>query len=696
MSVFDIHHGDWHCVIWEELIYVLHSMGVWAMNRFKCLLCAMVLGLCFPSFATQAFALDKVSLQLKWTHAFQFAGYYAAKQQGYYQQAGLDVDIREASPGINVTDEVISGRADFGVGTSSLILERKAGKPVVVIAVAFQHSPQVFVTQKTPRIQSIHDLKDKHIMLEPQSEELLAYLKAEGVPLDSIHWQTHRFDVHDLMSGTTDAMSAYSISEPFFLDQAQVAYQVFTPRSAGIDFYGDNIFTSEKQISQHPKRVQAFRDASMRGWEYALSHKEQIIQLILNQYPTKDHRNTPEFLHFEADKVADLMRNDLVAVGYMNPGRWQHIADTYADLGMLPKHYALDDFLYDRNPPVNYLLIYGVVAIALLLASLTGGVTYYILRVNRRLAKTVADLKAGELKLKLLSMAVEHSPTSVIITDADTRIQYVNPQFTKETGYSSEDVFDKTPKILQSGLTRIDTYQDMWAHLTQGDSWKGELINRRKSGDLYWEEAHISPVFDEKNQLTHYVSVKLEITERKHANERLAHLAHHDGLTNLPNRTLFFERVEHGLKLAKRHRTRLALMFIDLDKFKPINDRYGHAIGDVILQEAAKRMLQCIRESDTVGRIGGDEFIGLMLDIGDHEHAEHLAHKICHALNLPFEVAGQVHQLSASIGVAVYPEHGEDDMHLAKSADLAMYYAKANGRNNVKIFHESMTSYYHP
>ena len=665
------------------------------MNRFKSLLCSTLIVLFFPCSATSVYALEKVSLQLKWTHAFQFAGYYAAKQQGYYERAGLDVDIREADPTINVSDEVSRGRADFGVGTSSLILEREAGKPVVVIAVVFQHSPQIFVAKNSTAFQSIHDLKDKRIMLEPHSEELLAYLKAEGVPLDSIHWKNHSFDVQDLMAGKADVMSAYSISEPYFLDQAHYSYQTFTPRSAGIDFYGDNLFTSEKEMAEHPKRVQEFRDASMRGWEYALSHKEQIAHLILEKYSHKDSRNTLGFLRFEADKITDLMRNDLVAVGYMNPGRWRHIADTYADLGMLPQNYSLDHFLYDYNPAVNYTLVNSIIAIALSLVCVVGIVTLYIFRVNRRLGKTVADLKAGELKLKLLSMAIEHSPTSVIITGTDTRIQYVNPQFTKETGYSAEEAFGQLPKILQSGLTPADTYHDMWTHLSRGKSWKGELINRRKSGDVYWEEAHISPVVDENNKLMHYIAVKLDITERKHANERLAHLAHHDGLTNLPNRILFFERVEQGLALARRNHTRLALMFIDLDKFKPVNDQYGHAVGDAILQKAAKRMLDCVREADTVGRIGGDEFIALMLDIGDHKNAELLAKKICHALSLPFDVAGQNHQLSASIGVAVYPEHGEDEVQLAKSADLAMYYAKASGRNNVKIYYDSMTNLYH-
>ncbi|MFZ6688212.1 diguanylate cyclase domain-containing protein [Undibacterium sp. SXout11W] len=661
------------------------------MKLLKCLLSLslLLIQLC-PCFIPSVYALEKVSLQLKWTHEFQFAGYYAAKEKGFYKQAGLDVDIREADPALDVNNEVLIGRANYGVGTSSLILERKAGKPLVILAVIFQHSPQIILVRNGSTAQSVHDLKGKRLMLEPQSEELVAYLKAEGIPLNSITLQKHSFDVQDLVDGLTDAMSAYSFSEPYYLDQSKFDYQAFTPRSDGIDFYGDNLFTSEAEINQHPERVKAFRDASLRGWDYAIAHQDEIIDLILKKYPNKNRPNTREFLRFEADKISELMRSDLLATGYMNPGRWRHIADTYADLGMLPKNFPLDNLLYEPNPAINFKLIYSIITVTLLFACVAGVITFYILRVNRRLAQSLDELRAGALKLKLLSMAIEHSPTSVIITGSDTRIQYVNSQFTKETGYSADDAYGKTPRILQSGLTRVETYQDMWAHLSQGKLWKGELINRRKSGEVYWEEAHISPVNDENGKLTHYIAVKLDITERKHTSDRLVHMAHHDGLTNLPNRILFFERVEQGLALARRNHTKLALMFIDLDRFKPINDRFGHAVGDAILQEAAKRMLECVREADTVGRIGGDEFIGLMLDIGDQENAELLATKICNALSIAFNVSGDIHRLSASIGVAVYPEHGHDEISLAKSADLAMYYAKASGRNNVKVFQSDM------
>ncbi|PXX39926.1 diguanylate cyclase domain-containing protein [Undibacterium pigrum] len=648
--------------------------------------------LCMQLFLAPAgLAADKLRLQLKWTHAFQFAGYYAAKELGYYREVGIDVDLVQAQPGLDVVEEVVSGKSEYGVGTSSLILARKAGKPVVALAVIFQHSPLILVSRKEIDAQTVHGLMGKRIMLEPQSQELLAYLKREHLPSEQLKQVEHSFSLDELIDGKVDVISAYLTNEPFRLGQAGFAYNIFTPRSAGIDFYGDNLFTTEHEIRTHPERVKAFRAASLRGWEYAMSHQDEIIDMILQRYkgPDAQHYNK-EFFHYEAAQTSYLMSRELIAIGYMNPGRWRHIADTYAELGMLPANFPLDEFLYDANPDVNLRWFYFWTMVTLLLAGIVGGVALYIFKVNRRLGNSLDELKKNELRLNLLSSAIEHSPTSVIITDADSLIEYVNPHFTIETGYASDEVIGKKPSILQSGQIPTETYQTMWAQLLRGEVWTGELINRRKNGEVYWEEAHIAPVRDEKGKTRHYVAVKVDVSERKQVNDKLAYLAHHDSLTHLPNRTLFFERLAQGLALAKRNKTRLALMYIDLDRFKPVNDTYGHAVGDILLQQAAERMKQCLRESDTVGRIGGDEFVALTLNVTDEQSACLLAEKMRAVLSQVFAIAGNEHFISASIGVAIYPDHGSSEIELAKKADIAMYAAKAGGRDQVRLYQENM------
>ncbi|MDP2795207.1 MAG: ABC transporter substrate-binding protein [Sulfurisoma sp.] len=347
--------------------------------------------------AAPARALDAVTLQLKWMHAFQFAGYYAAKHKGYYREAGLEVRIDEALPGIDPVKIVLDGKAEFGVGTSALLLQRNAGKPVVTLAVIFQHSPYVLIARQQHAAQTIHDLVGKRVMLEPQADELLAYLKAEGIPLERITQVEHSYDTQDLIDGKVDALAAYVINQPYYLDRAKVPYQIYTPRSAGIDFYGDNLFTTEQQLRDYPERVKAFRAASLRGWQYAMEHQEEIIDLILAEY---SQRNRRDYHLFEVKQMIPLIRPELIEIGYMYPGRWRHMADTYADIGMLPRGFSLDGFLYDPNPELDLAWLYRSLAGVLLLLGVVGTVAAYVQRNNRRLARILQEGERAESALR--------------------------------------------------------------------------------------------------------------------------------------------------------------------------------------------------------------------------------------------------------------------------------------------------------
>jgi ABC-type nitrate/sulfonate/bicarbonate transport system substrate-binding protein len=346
--------------------------------------------------AFPASALEAITLQLKWSHAFQFAGYYAAQTKGYYREAGLEVFLREAGPGIDPLEAVLGGRAQYGVGTSSLLLSRKAGKPVVALAVVFQHSPLVLLVRQKPGArgtQGVHDLDGKRLMIEPQSDELIAYLKQEGISLDRLTQLPHSFQLQDLIDGRVDAMSAYVTNEPYYLSRMGLEYQTYTPRSAGIDFYGDNLFTTETEMKVHPERVRAFRAASLRGWQYAMDHPDEIIDLILANYPTQHPR---EFFEYEAQHMVPLMRTDLVEAGYMTRGRWRHIADTYADLGLMPADYPLDGFLYEPGANTDLTKLY--VAFGLLLALVA--IAAYVQRLQTRLKQALAIQSRSEAELK--------------------------------------------------------------------------------------------------------------------------------------------------------------------------------------------------------------------------------------------------------------------------------------------------------
>ena len=305
---------------------------------------------------------------------------------------------------------------------------------------------------------------------------------------------------------------------------------------------------------------------------------------------------------------------------------------------------------------------------------------------TQALQQSLLDIRHAQEQLRIQSMALVQSPTSIVITDVNGIIQYVNPYFVEESGYSAAEAIGQNPRILNSGLTDKSVFEDMWHHLVAGEPWTGELINRRKSGEIYWEEARIAPVKNEQGVTSHYVAVKMDITEQKQTHERIAYLAHHDLLTNLPNRLLFFDRVNQSLAQAQRQGSRLAVMYIDLDKFKPINDSCGHAAGDYVLQQVAQRMESCVRHSDTVGRIGGDEFVVLLPDITAPERVIQVAEKIRQTLKKPIEFGDRFFEISSSIGIALYPDHGDTVDQLALCADCAMYQAKESGRDRVILY----------
>jgi diguanylate cyclase (GGDEF)-like protein/PAS domain S-box-containing protein len=291
-------------------------------------------------------------------------------------------------------------------------------------------------------------------------------------------------------------------------------------------------------------------------------------------------------------------------------------------------------------------------------------------------AKLEQRLYEADEMMRLSSTVFNTVDEALLVSDAGNRIITVNPAFTRVTGYTPEEVVGRNPRLLSSGKHGTEFYRELW--------------NRRKNGEVFVEWTSIKQVHDAHGKLTHYVAAFSDITARKANEESIRHQAQYDALTDLPNRVLLFDRLRQALAQAKRDKMHLALMYIDLDKFKPINDNLGHAIGDQILQQAASRMQGCVREMDTVARIGGDEFVVLLPVVENEQDALIVAEKIRFALNQSFEIAGQSLSISSSAGIAIYPEHGESENELTGNADIAMYHAKESGRNNVKLFQENM------
>ena len=295
-------------------------------------------------------ALDQVSLQLKWKHQFQFAGYYAALEQGFYRNAGLDVSIREGGPDIDVAETVAGGKANFGVCNSSVLRERAMGHRLVVLAAIFQHSPAIILVLRRADISSVSELRGRTLMDMPGSDEIAAMLKREGVDHAALPRVVHDGNPRDLLAGRADAMVAYSTNEPFVLEQLGAPYRTFSPAAYGIDFYGDNLCASEAEVKAHRDRVAAFRAASLKGWAYAIAHKEATVDLILKTHLGKKSR---EALLFEAERIEALIGRDPDRIGEQDPVRWQSIAATYHKLGLLTDDTLSPVLLWDQNDGIE-------------------------------------------------------------------------------------------------------------------------------------------------------------------------------------------------------------------------------------------------------------------------------------------------------------------------------------------------------
>ncbi|MBF0167821.1 MAG: EAL domain-containing protein [Alphaproteobacteria bacterium] len=304
----------------------------------------------------------------------------------------------------------------------------------------------------------------------------------------------------------------------------------------------------------------------------------------------------------------------------------------------------------------------------------------------------ITELYKARQSLQLAASVYETTHDGVVVTDATGVILSVNTAFSEITGYAPEEAIGQTPRLLKSDHHDEAFYADMWQTLLADGKWQGELWNRKKSGELFVEWQTISAVRDESGQAIRYVAVFSDVTEIRKKDERIKHQAYHDALTGLPNRLLLQDRLAHALDLARRDVMRVAVMFLDLDRFKVINDSLGHDVGDLLLQGVSERLKLCVRKSDTVSRLGGDEFVIILTDFGHTSELAHLADRIVSFLTEPFELAGQTLHAGTSLGLAVFPQDGADANELLKNADTAMYQAKAAGRSTYRFFDASMNS----
>ncbi len=499
-------------------------------NRACLVVILFLSSLLFPFFSAVAEPLEKVTLQLKWMHQFQFAGYYAAIEQGYYRDAGLDVILKEARPDMDFTEEVVSGRADYGIEMPGLLLERQKGKPVVVLAAIFQHSPEALFVLKDSGITAIHDLIGKPVMLSPfGAVESRAMFFNEGIEVDNLNVIDHSWDLKDLISGKVAAMEGYLTDRPFLLKRLNIPFFSIRPLAYGVDFYGDCLFTTEKEVRKHPERVQAFLDASLKGWEYAMAHPEELADLILEKY---SRRLSREALLFEAESMSELLLPRLIDIGHMNPGRWKHIADTFVKLGMLEPGYSLDGFLYDPDRGLDYDKIVGMVwalsAVVLVIAIAAVLLFGFNRKLNKQVSSRtahlmleVAERKKAQKQLqaseKFLSSIVNHIPGVIFVKNAaDLRYVSINKGaedlfgFTRElfVGKTDYDIFSREEADFFTAVDREVLEKKILVEIPE------ETLHDRERGKRIIHTIKI-PILDDEGNPEFLLGISEDITEKK-------------------------------------------------------------------------------------------------------------------------------------------------------------------------------------
>jgi diguanylate cyclase (GGDEF)-like protein/PAS domain S-box-containing protein len=299
--------------------------------------------------------------------------------------------------------------------------------------------------------------------------------------------------------------------------------------------------------------------------------------------------------------------------------------------------------------------------------------------------------KATDSRMRKLSRALEQTADSVLMTDAEGVVEYVNPAFEETTGYSRDEVIGRRRWLLRSDKLDAEYYDWAVKTINAGHIFRDVIVSRRKDGSLYYEEKSVTPVKDDFGNITNFISTGKDITKRMQTQERLQHPAHHDMLTELPNRALFADRLDHALTRKRAENGAVAVLVVDLDQFKKVNETLSHDVGDQILQAMSERISRCVRDSDTVARVGGDEFAIILEEIRSTDHVAPIARKILNALAMPFDIGDRELYITTSIGVSLFPLDGDNSHRLLKCADIAMYRAKEHGRNTYKFYSSDLS-----
>ncbi|MBN2826255.1 MAG: ABC transporter substrate-binding protein [Campylobacterales bacterium] len=594
-----------------------------------------------------------------------------AKEKGYYSDVGLTVEIIERNASKNNIEQVINGEAHYGVADSAIVLYRAQGKPVRVIASIFQHSPIVYLSKRGSGIVSPYEMRGKRISYQKNLNDsiLVAMLQNANIGENDYTHVPLDFTAQDFIDDKVDVISVYLSDQPYTLNQMGIKFNIINPLNYGFDFYGDNLFTTDSEIDHHPQRVKRFREASLKGWQYALEHVDETIALLKTKYHAT---SSIDHLQYEAKMTKQLILPEMIEIGSIDPNRFYRIAKVYQMTQKATQealNEALEEIIYNPNIKSNqWVKIAYIIGILLILALV---VVWVLFLLNKRLNRLV--IAKTQEQNTLLSL-FEHGDSVLFKwrNDKGWSIEYVSSNVVNLPGYTKEEFI--TQKIAYAQCI----YSDDLPHVTQEVANAKQSRNSffkhdpyrivTQSGEIKWVLDYTVLSRDSEGMITHFLGYLIDITQ---------HHTIYDKLTNAYNREYFEQNYQRFINQYTQSNSHLALAILDIDYFKMVNDTYGHNVGDKVLQEFVQSIHQSMRSEDILIRWGGEEFI-ILLKVTSQEAMENALqtmHKAIEAKN--FSVVGSK---TCSIGATLYQPH-ETIKTTIKRADKALYQAKSNGRN---------------
>ena len=610
----------------------------------------------------------KITLQLNWLNQFQFAGYYMAKEKGFYKDVNLDVQIKESNSNTDVVKEIETKNADFAVGRSSLIIEKINGKDIVALCAIYQESPLILLVKKDSNITSVKDLRNKKIMITPDarySAPVLAMLSANELTINDFRIQKHSFDINDLINRKTDAMASYISNEPILLNEKGIEYTIFNPKDFGFDLYSDILFSSSEYIKNNPKITKDFYEASLKGWKYAFENLAETAEIIYSKYNTQNKTFTHLVKEGEVlKKLAYTGNNEL---GDFNDNKLKNIANVFKLFGLVNKDLDLKEFIYKENKPkiINLEISKqekNIIITILISLFLIFSLIIILLRKNSQTKK-------------LLQTVINSSDDLIYYKDSKLRYIGCNKSFENLLAKKESEIIGKNDfELFEEDLAKVFRREDFEVldenNLITSNEW---IIFGHKR--IFFQTKRIPFIY--KNKKIGILGIARDITGLYEIQEKLKKQTYYDELTKIFNRKAYNERIQEKFDLFDRYDTNFTIAMYDIDDFKKINDTYGHDIGDKVLVEITNEVKSIIRKTDFLFRVGGEEFV-IIFDKISLDESYDIAEKI--RINISKMQIIENEKITISMGITQAIAN-DNPQSIYERVDKLMYQSKRNNKN---------------